>query len=265
MTFEFPFRTSLISSDYGPRRWNGVNTFHTGCDFAVAGNLGVRSAADGVVTAVEYTALKGYQLEITHNAALKTRYHMLRSDLSTTSPVGKPVVRGQIVGHVAAVRYSPNAAWTGPHLHFEVWLKTVYSNGTPYGSWMHRDPIESASNAGGSSGYYPVENGSVPTGGDVTPIEPTNPIEDDMFTDADRKKLTDLVGLGPTIHQINRRAEAIQGTLDSIEKNVLDLVTLAPTIHQTNRRAETAITEGRERKDMLTAILSEVRALRESI
>lgn len=178
MAISFPFSSSVLTSAYGPRTWNGNPTFHTGVDFAVGGNVQVKAADAGTVTRLEYTALKGYQLEITHSASAKTRYHMLRNDLANTVTEGQYVQKGEVVGHIAPVKYSPSAAWTGPHLHWEVWLKTVNSTGTPTGNWFHHDPQKRVTNAGGLNGYEPLNPGGTPTapatGGGSTPIGSDN-------------------------------------------------------------------------------------------
>lgn len=224
MAISFPFHSSLVSSVYGARTWNGNPTFHTGIDFAVAGNREVKAADSGTITRVEYTALKGYQLEITHNAAAKTRYHMLRNDLANTVTEGQYVQKGQTVGHVAPVRYSTSAAWTGPHLHWEVWLKTNSSTG-PTGNWFHWDPQNRATNAGGSGGYTPSEMPSTDpaTGGGTTPIE-----SDDMFSDGDRnllKEVRDLLTPGQAGVKFDGQIYAAIQALRSDLTKVVNLMT----------------------------------------
>lgn len=177
MAVTLPYAVALLNSGYGTRVFQGSTSFHTGVDFAVVGNRAVPAADSGTVTRIEYTALKGYQLEITHSSYVKTRYHMLRSDLQNTVREGQYVQKGATVGHVAPVKYAANAAWTGPHLHFEVWLKRNSSSG-PTGSWFHHNPQASVSNAGGPSGYTPSYPSTSPaTGGGTNPIE-----DDDMPT-----------------------------------------------------------------------------------
>lgn len=189
MAISFPFASNLISSKYGPRVWNGAQTVHTGVDFAVSGNRAIPAADEGTITKIEYTNLKGYQVEIQHSAAARTRYHMLRSDVLDTVTVGQYVSKGQTIGHIAPVRYNPAAAWKGPHLHWEVWLRLVRSDGSPYDSWRHVDPQQRWTNAGGPNGYTPTEpsNTGPATGGGTTPIE-----SDDMFSDGDRAMLREV-------------------------------------------------------------------------
>lgn len=185
MTISLPFDSNTIGprGKYGPRLWNGAQTFHTGVDFAVASNRPIVAAESGTVTEVAYTPLKGYQVEITHSASRRTRYHMVRKDADDIVFAGKAVQKGEIIAYVAPERYSSGAAWTGPHLHFEVWLKKTRSNGEAYESWFHWDPLKAVVNAGGSSGYSPLE----PAGNSGTPLEPEepetlypNPLEIDM-------------------------------------------------------------------------------------
>lgn len=117
---DFPFDLALMSSRYGTRIFNGTQSWHSGIDFAVAGGRDVKASDAGVVTKVEYTSLKGYQVEVTHGTTARTRYHMLNSVIPVS--VGDSVYKSQVIGKVASIRYSANAAWTGPHLHFEVHL-----------------------------------------------------------------------------------------------------------------------------------------------
>lgn len=189
MAISFPFASNLISSKYGPRVWNGAQTVHTGVDFAVSGNRAIPAADEGTITKIEYTNLKGYQVEIQHSAAARTRYHMLRSDVLDTVKVGQYVSKGQTIGHIAPVRYNPAAAWTGPHLHWEVWLRLVRSDGSPYDSWRHVDPQQRWTNAGGPNGYTPTEpsNTGPATGGGTTPIESDDDVEYSKWSDESKR------------------------------------------------------------------------------
>lgn len=161
MALSLPFPENTISSHYGPRLWNGAQTFHTGVDFAIAGGVGIPAAENGVVTHVEYTALKGYQVQIQHGAVARTRYHML--DASIPVRAGDTVTKGQTIGKVASQRYSSSAAWTGPHLHFEIWYPFTDGSNPQF---THMNPIDF------------IGGQSEPAGGDAEPIvvnPPTTP------------------------------------------------------------------------------------------
>lgn len=224
MAITMPFAEILVSSKYGPRTWNGNPTFHTGVDFAVSSNREVKAADAGTVTRIEYTNLKGYQLEITHSAAAKTRYHMLRSDLANTVREGQYVQKNQVVGHIAPQKYSSSAAWTGPHLHFEVWLKTNSSTG-PTGNWFHWNPQQRAVNAGGSGGYTPAYPSTSPaTGGGTTPIE-----SDDMPLNAD-----DLNAIENRIRNAQWRTGEAGGATDTLE-NILGKIRASTLVQETRQ------------------------------
>lgn len=232
MAISFPFASSLISSGYGNRTWNGVQTFHTGVDFALAGGRAVAAADSGTVTRVEYTHLKGYQVEVTHSSAAKTRYHMLRNDVSSTVTEGQSVFKGQTIGYIAPVKYNSAAAWTGPHLHFEVWLRSWSSSGAS-GAWFHHNPRNSVSNAGGPNGYSPSEpTGTGPATGGSTPINPPNE-SDDMeitelynwrrgFSDNNQYNLLDAMA------RVDARQEAINARNETLVAEVKALVNGVP-------------------------------------
>lgn len=155
MALSLPFSESTISArgQYGPRLWNGAQTFHTGVDFAIAGGVNIPAAESGVVTHVEYTALKGYQVQIQHGTVARTRYHML--DASIPVRAGDTVTKGQTLGKVASQRYSTSAAWTGPHLHFEVWYPFTDGSNPQY---THANPVAFIRNQAGTdpAGTTPV-------------------------------------------------------------------------------------------------------------
>lgn len=163
MALSLPFSESTINvrGQYGPRLWNGSQTFHTGVDFAIAGGVNVPASDSGVVTKVEYTSLKGYQVEIRHGNVAKTRYHMLDADVPVRA--GDTVSKGQTIGKVASRRYSSSAAWTGPHLHFEIWYPFTGGSNPQF---THMNPLSF------------IRGQSSPAGGSGTPIgpEPTDPI-----------------------------------------------------------------------------------------
>lgn len=160
MSLSLPFPESSISSPYGPRRWNSSNTFHTGCDFAVRGGVNVPAADAGIVTKVEYTNLRGYQVQIQHGRAARTRYHML--DESIPVREGQSVSKGQTIGTIASKAYSPTAAWIGPHLHFETWYPFTDGSNPSY---THMDPPS----------FIRSQSNTDPAGGSGTPLTPINP------------------------------------------------------------------------------------------
>jgi len=115
--FDKPVRGRLTSR-FGYRRdpFTGKISFHTGIDIANRIGAAVHAARDGVITFVGLKRGYGLVIQIKHRFGYKTVYGHL---LGTRVKVGQKVKRGQIIGFVGNTGRS-----TGPHLHFEVWLKS---------------------------------------------------------------------------------------------------------------------------------------------
>jgi murein DD-endopeptidase MepM/ murein hydrolase activator NlpD len=101
------------SSDrFGPRG----NRFHTGLDFPAPYGRNVRAARAGTVIAAGYDP-GGYGniVRIAHGSGTTTFYaHLSR----VTVRRGERVAAGERVATVGSTGFS-----SGPHLHFEVWLR----------------------------------------------------------------------------------------------------------------------------------------------
>lgn len=95
----------------------GQRALHTGLDFAADTGTPIVAAAGGVVVTQEFHVAYGNMVELDHGNDLITRYaHASR----TSVKVGDIVKRGQVIAYVGSTGRS-----TGPHLHFEVWLRGV--------------------------------------------------------------------------------------------------------------------------------------------
>jgi murein DD-endopeptidase MepM/ murein hydrolase activator NlpD len=106
-----------VSVGYG---WNYSLThedwrFHPGLDYAVPEGSPVRAAAGGLVARVSEDRQWGWQVVLSHDEGLETRYMGL--GLARVKE-GQEVKAGQVLGEVGA----PGLAEVGqgPHLHFEV-------------------------------------------------------------------------------------------------------------------------------------------------
>lgn len=111
-----PVDAGYNSSSYGWRidPFNGNKAFHEGLDFTANSGTPIRSAADGIVSASEYTHDYGNIVKIDHGSGLETRYAHASKLLVK---VGERVVKGQAVALVGSTGRS-----TGPHLHYEIRL-----------------------------------------------------------------------------------------------------------------------------------------------
>jgi murein DD-endopeptidase MepM/ murein hydrolase activator NlpD len=114
----------IISSIYGVARSynNGpVTSYHHGTDFA--GEIGdpVFAAADGVVVFAQELQVRGNTIMIDHGAGLFTAYNHL-SAIGVLE--GETVAAGQLIGAIGST-----GLVTGPHLHWEVVLRTIEVDG----------------------------------------------------------------------------------------------------------------------------------------
>jgi murein DD-endopeptidase MepM/ murein hydrolase activator NlpD len=114
--FEKPCRGRLTSR-YGYRRdpFTGKRAFHTGVDLANRVGTKVLAAREGKVSFVGGRSGYGNVVIIMHSFGYRTVYAHLSDAIVTR---GQRVQRGQTIGHIGNTGRS-----TGPHLHFEVWLK----------------------------------------------------------------------------------------------------------------------------------------------
>jgi murein DD-endopeptidase MepM/ murein hydrolase activator NlpD len=97
---------------FGPRG----DRFHAGLDYRAPAGAPVVAAATGRVTHAGWQGGGwGNVVMVAHANGVSTMYaHLSR----VTVRVGRRVVRGQGVGHVGSSGHA-----TGPHLHFEVWVR----------------------------------------------------------------------------------------------------------------------------------------------
>jgi murein DD-endopeptidase MepM/ murein hydrolase activator NlpD len=108
-----------ISSDFGSRLspFDGKRQMHYGLD--IAGRLGapVKASADGVVTFVGNFESLGKTFVVKHPSGMLTRYgHLNKYQVSE----GDAVKRGDVIAQLGNSGQS-----TGPHLHYEVWVKNA--------------------------------------------------------------------------------------------------------------------------------------------
>jgi murein DD-endopeptidase MepM/ murein hydrolase activator NlpD len=114
--FEKPCRGRLTSR-FGYRRdpFTGKRAFHTGVDIANRVGAKVLAAREGKVIFVGSKSRYGNIVIVEHSFGYRTVYAHLASAVVAR---GERVRRGQLIGYIGNTGRS-----TGPHLHFEVWLK----------------------------------------------------------------------------------------------------------------------------------------------
>ena len=114
-----PVPGHVVGSGFGWRidPITGRSALHTGLDFPAPTGSDILAAAGGVVVTQELHPEYGNMVEIDHGNGVITRYaHASRVLVHR----GDVVRRGQKIALVGTTGRS-----TGPHLHFEVWVKGV--------------------------------------------------------------------------------------------------------------------------------------------
>jgi murein DD-endopeptidase MepM/ murein hydrolase activator NlpD len=112
----------VITSEFGTRMspFEGKRHFHPGIDIAAVNGAPIIAPADGTVTFVGDFENLGNSILIDHGAGILTRYgHLSRYNVE----VGQTIHRGDAVAFVGNTGRS-----TGPHLHYEIWIRNVAVN-----------------------------------------------------------------------------------------------------------------------------------------
>ncbi len=115
-----------VTSRYGTREdpFDQTSAFHSGIDISASLGTPVRATADGVVAYSGRNGASGLVVVLEHGFGFSTVYaHNSRSAVTTN----QRVKRGDIIAYVGSTGKS-----TGPHLHYEVWLKHKCINPQKY-------------------------------------------------------------------------------------------------------------------------------------
>ena len=112
-----PIADSYVTSGFGGRAdpFGGGAAFHKGMDFHANTGDPVLAVADGVVSYAGVRSGYGNVVEIDHGNGYMTRYAHNRKNLVR---VGQRVHAGEEIAFVGETGRA-----TGPHCHFEVWLR----------------------------------------------------------------------------------------------------------------------------------------------
>ena len=112
-----PVDGARMSSGFGMRFHPvlGFSRMHQGVDFGAGSGTPIMAAGSGTVSFAGWHGGHGNYVMVKHNKDLSTAYaHMSRINVKP----GQKVRQGQVIGRVGSTGLS-----TGPHLHYEVWLK----------------------------------------------------------------------------------------------------------------------------------------------
>ncbi|MFC3711725.1 M23 family metallopeptidase [Sphingoaurantiacus capsulatus] len=114
-----PIDGARMSSGFGMRLHPilGYSRLHKGVDFAAGTGTPIMAAASGTVVYAGVYRGYGNHVRIRHANGIETTYsHMSR--FGKGGRVGARIEQGQVIGYVGSTGMS-----TGPHLHYEVYLK----------------------------------------------------------------------------------------------------------------------------------------------
>ncbi len=112
-----PVDGAHLTSEFGMRFHPILNysRLHQGVDFGVASGSPVMAAAGGTIGFAGWHGGHGNYVMVKHNGTLSTAYaHLSKFAVKN----GQTVTQGQVIGWSGSTGLS-----TGPHLHYEVWLK----------------------------------------------------------------------------------------------------------------------------------------------
>jgi len=115
-----------LSAAFGNRAdpFTGQRDFHPGLDISTPIGTRVQAPADGVVVTTAEKGAYGNTIIIDHGFGIVTRYGHLSG--FNVKP-GQRVRRGDVIGFVGSTGRS-----TGPHLHYEVWVRDQAQNPIQY-------------------------------------------------------------------------------------------------------------------------------------
>ncbi|WP_291060056.1 M23 family metallopeptidase [Hyphomonas sp.] len=135
-----PINGARISSSFGKRKHpiSGYTKLHKGTDFAAPTGTPVYAAGNGTVEKASRYGGYGNYIKIKHTGGYKTAYAHL-SRYAKGIKAGAKVKQGDVIGYVGST-----GASTGPHLHYEVYVKgepvNVMSLKLPNGRKLTLDP-----------------------------------------------------------------------------------------------------------------------------
>jgi murein DD-endopeptidase MepM/ murein hydrolase activator NlpD len=135
-----PINGARISSSFGKRKHpiSGYTRLHKGTDFAAPTGTPVYAAGNGTVERASRNGGYGNYIRIKHPRGYETAYAHLSKYAKGIKP-GRKVIQGDVIGYVGST-----GASTGPHLHYEVYVKgspvNVMSLKLPNGRKLEEEP-----------------------------------------------------------------------------------------------------------------------------
>ncbi len=115
-----------LSSPYG-RRVHPMKQsieYHTGMDLSAPLGTPIHATADGIVSFAGWSGRSGLLIGIEHGFKMATFYAHTHKIIVKA---GERVKRGQVIGYVGTTGGS-----TGPHVHYEIWVKGKSVNPSEY-------------------------------------------------------------------------------------------------------------------------------------
>jgi murein DD-endopeptidase MepM/ murein hydrolase activator NlpD len=106
-----------VTSAFGKRKSpiTQMADFHSGIDISASSGTPIQATADGVVSYSGCTAHSGNVVILKHGFSFSTVYAHNKKNVVK---VGQKIKRGDLLGYVGSTGKS-----TGPHVHYEIWVK----------------------------------------------------------------------------------------------------------------------------------------------
>jgi murein DD-endopeptidase MepM/ murein hydrolase activator NlpD len=119
-----PINGARLSSGFGNRKHPilGYTKLHKGTDFAAPRGTPIYAAGNGVIERIGPNSTYGNYVKIQHANGYETAYAHMNS-FAKGLRKGSRVRQGQVIGYVGTTGRS-----TGPHLHYEVYVKSKAVN-----------------------------------------------------------------------------------------------------------------------------------------
>ena len=125
----YPIKNRGVASYFGMRDdpIDKAKDFHGGIDLKAEINTAIFAPANGIISNVDYSALNGNWIVVSHKFEFKTYYlHLEKSQVR----LGDMIHKGDLIGYSGE-----SGRVTGPHLHYEIRYHDKKINPLPFLTW----------------------------------------------------------------------------------------------------------------------------------
>ena len=125
----YPIKNRGVASHFGMRDdpIDKAKDFHGGIDLKAEINTAIFAPANGIISNVDYSALNGNWIVVSHKFEFETYYlHLEKSQVR----LGDMIHKGDLIGYSGE-----SGRVTGPHLHYEIRYHDKKINPLPFLTW----------------------------------------------------------------------------------------------------------------------------------